>query len=197
SYRAINGNEGYEEIMIRLFRLGSKVLLSLLYIYVIFQLSIWIVIAIIVSVLIGIVNALIVKRVRYKNKDKLAKASRKINYYERTTQDFAYGKDIRLYGFKDRIEDSYNLEIKSYISIFKKIKNKEFGLALIDILFVLISDAILYYILINNVVNGLDIALFSMYLLASLALSTLLKEIGNDLTYIIGEGQYMNDYYYF
>lgn len=197
SFRPINGNEGFEGMINRLFKLGSRILLSLLYIYIITLLSYWIVIAIIISIIVSVFNAIIIKKVRYRYKDKLAKATRKIRYYERTTQDFSFGKDIRLFGFQDRVDKGYLREIKSYISVFKRIKNKEYGLAIIDILFVLISDAVLFYILITQIINGLGIAEFSMFLLASLALSTLLKEIGNDITYIIGEGQYMNDYYYF
>lgn len=197
SFRAISGNEGYESIIKKLFTLSSKLLLSFIYGYIIFQLSYWIIIAILVSVIIGIINALIVKRYNYNQKDKLAKVRRKIQHYERVTQDFSYGKDIRLYNFYDNIDKEYNFEIKSYFSVFKKIKNKEYRLGLIDLFFILITDAVMYYILITKVLNGLAIAEFTMYLLASLALTTILKEIGNDLTYIIGEGQYMNDYYHF
>ena len=194
---AVSGNEGFEEIIKRMFKFGSKALLAIIYMIIISKLSYWVILAIALSVVIGIINSLIIKKFRYKNKTELAKSRRKINYFERMTQDFSYGKDIRLYDFQDRITKSYDFEIASYISIIRKIKNKEYLLAFIDLLFVLISDAVLYYILVTKVIEGMPIAEFSMYLIASLALSTLLKVIGEDVTYIFGQGQYMNDYFEF
>jgi ABC-type multidrug transport system fused ATPase/permease subunit len=84
------------------------------------------------------------------------------------------------------------------MSIFRKVKNKEYGLAIIDAIFVLISDSLLYYFLIDKVLNqGLNIAMFSFYLLAALSLSTLFKIIVEDVVFVISKGQYLNDYFDF
>ena len=191
------GRNDFEEVIRKLFVLASKVLLSLLYIYILINLSIWIVLAIILSVVVSIISAFIVKKYRFKHKAEMTKANRKIGYFEQTMQDFSYGKDIRLYEFQDRIVNSYDFEIKSYISIFRKIKNKEYLLALVDTIFVIISDVLLYYVLITRVIDGMDIASFSLFLLAALALSTVLKGIAEDVTYLITKGQLLNDYFIF
>lgn len=198
SFHSTSGNDvGFEGSMRKLFTLGAKIFTCLIYIIIITSLSYLILIAQVISLLIAILISNAVKRYRYQKKEELANASRKIDYYSNITHDFGYGKDIRLYEFQDRIINNYDYEIKSYVSVYKKIKNKEYLLGFIDLLFVLISDAVLYYLLITKVLDGMTLANFSMYLLASIALSTLLKSVGEDISYIIGEGQYINDYYNF
>lgn len=198
SFHSTSGNDvGFEGSMRKLFTLGAKIFTCLIYIIIITSLSYLILIAQVISLLIAILISIAVKRYRYQKKEELANASRKIDYYSNITHDFGYGKDIRLYEFQDRIINNYDYEIKSYVSVYKKIKNKEYLLGFIDLLFVLISDAVLYYLLITKVLDGMTLANFSMYLLASIALSTLLKSVGEDISYIIGEGQYINDYYNF
>src|SRR5690606_23787824 len=121
----------------------------------------------------------------------------KIRYYYNTTHDFGYGKDIRIYNFKDRILDNYNQEIKSYVNVFKKIRNKEFILGFAGLLGLLISDALTYGIIIYKTLNGMSIADFSMYLVAIISLLQLLKTFTTDISYTINEGRYVHDFFEF
>lgn len=190
-------DDGFEGIMKRMFLLGGKLITLIIYIVIISRLSYLVLIALLVSVIVSIIISVLVKKFRYQKKEKLAHASRKIRYFANMTHDFTYGKDIRIFDFQNRIQQSYHHEIKSYISVYRKIKNKEYFLGFIDLLFVLVSDSLLYYVLITKVMGGMSIGLFSMYLVTVLALSTLLKVVGEDLSFIIGEGQYVHDFYTF
>lgn len=196
--RAVGGSsDGFESIMVKLFVLFSNFVSIIFYTIIILQLDVLVFLGVIVSVTVGLLTSIIVKKFQYKHKELLTHATRKLDYFTNMTHDFTYGKDIRLYQFQDRINEGYQGEIKSYLSVFKKIKNKELGLAVLDLLFVLVSDALLYYVLITRVLNGMSIADFTLYLGASLALTTLLKITSDDFAYIVGEGQYVNDYYQF
>lgn len=196
--RAVGGSsDGFESIMVKLFVLFSNFVSIIFYTIIILQLDALVFLGVIVSVTVGLLTSIIVKKFQYKHKELLTHATRKLDYFTNMTHDFTYGKDIRLYQFQDRINEGYQGEIKSYLSVFKKIKNKELGLAVLDLLFVLVSDALLYYVLITRVLNGMSIADFTLYLGASLALTTLLKITSDDFAYIVGEGQYVNDYYQF
>ncbi|HHU56258.1 MAG TPA: ABC transporter ATP-binding protein [Acholeplasmataceae bacterium] len=198
SFRATSSTDnGFEGLMRRMFLVGAKIVTCIFYIIIIVQLSYVVLVAQLISLLVSILISSAIKKYRYNRREKLANASRKIQYYSNTTHDFGYGKDIRLYDMQDTIIKSYDYEIKNYLSVFRKIKNKEYLLGIVDLIFVLISDAALYYYLITNVMGGMSIANFSMYLLAAIALSTLLKVVGGDISFIIGEGQYINDYYFF
>lgn len=192
-----SNNNGVELCIFTVYKLFAKIITIILYILIISKLSIYVLLALLVSIIVSITISIIVKKIEYKSKDKLAHANRKLSYYANITQDFSYGKDIRLYELQDKVINSYNIEIKSYISVFKKIRNKEYLLGFLDLIFVLLSDAVIYYILITKVLNDMPIADFSMYLVAIIALSTLLKETSNDISSIVGEGQYVNDYFKF
>ncbi|MDD3192112.1 MAG: ABC transporter ATP-binding protein [Bacilli bacterium] len=189
-----SSNQGLEEVLNQMFRLLAPLFTILFYIVLLSRLSGWVLLGLVASVGIGFTFSVLVKKFRYRLKEQFAQASRKIRYYSEMTHDFSFGKDIRLYQYEEKIRKNYQLEIASYVGVFKKVKNKEFRLALIELIFVLISDAVLYYILITKVLNGLSIADFSMYLLASVALSTLLKTTAENVSIILGEGQYIHDY---
>ncbi len=189
------GNRGFEVLLKILFTIFSKIVTIFLYIIIVGRLSFVVLLAVFLSVFVTAATTLLAKKFRYSKKEQLSHANRKIGYYQQITHDFSYGKDIRLFNLQDKIKTNYSNEIKSYISVFRKIKNKEYSLAFIDLLFVLIADAFLYYILITKVINGMSIDDFSMYLIAALSLSTLIKTTALDFTTIIAEGQYVNDYF--
>lgn len=190
-------NNGIEGVYRKLFSSPAVLLTTIALILFIGKLNIFI----LIGMLINLATTLLInKRVHmytYKKKQELAHAERRNNYYYRTTHDFGFGKDIRIYNFKDRIIQNYNKEIEGYVGIHKKLKNKEYKLGFIGLLTLLISDIITYGILIYKTVNGMPIADFSMYIVAITSLSLMLKTLVEDMTFIYVEGQYVNDFYEF
>lgn len=134
---------------------------------------------------------------QYGLRDKLSHEERRKDYYYNTTHDFGYGKDIRIYNFKDRILNNYSKEISNYIDIFKKIKNKEYALGFVGLLTLLISNVLTYGIIVYKTVKGMSIADFSMYIVAISNLSLLLKTFADDISLVKNEGQYVNDFFKF
>lgn len=191
------GRNDYEEVIARLFGMGTKILLTGAYGYFIVQLSPFVLLGLLVSIAFGVISSFIVKNYQFKRKQDLTKANRRIRYYEDTMADFGFGKDIRVYNFQNKIKENYDFEILSYVSVFRKIRNKEYFLGLLELIFVLISDALLYYFLITRVFDGLNIAMFSFYLLIALSLSTILKSAVEDIVFLAEKGQMLNDYFYF
>ncbi len=171
------GDDGYENMIDNVFHVFSPIITIIFYMIILFFLSYIIVIAVLVSVIIGVLISMIIQKIEYKLKDKLEHNIRKMNYFYEVTHDFSYGKDIRVYDFQDKINKGYTLEINNYIRLIKLIANKSFLFGFIEIIGLLISDFLIYYILIKSVLNGMTIDNFSMYLTASLALSTTLKQL--------------------
>lgn len=134
---------------------------------------------------------------QYGLKKELAHAERRNRYYYETTHDFSYGKDIRIYGLKHRILNNYSKEIESYVKINKLIKDKEFKLGFLGLLTLLVSEILTYGLLIHRTVNGMSIASFSMYLVAIISLSQLLKTFAEDLSFIRNESHYVYDFFEF
>jgi len=131
----------------------------------------------------------------YSKKEETSKAWRRMNYYQKTTLDFSYGKDIRIFNVRKRIMDNYQAEIDAYVGLFAKIKNREFLLGLCGIVTLLISNVLTYGILVQNVINGMPVSSFTMYTAMVVSLMNLMLTFGKDLAFLWNEGEYVHDFY--
>ena len=134
---------------------------------------------------------------RYSMRVPISHANRKKGYYQKTSYDFAAGKDIRLYNLKSRILSNYDREIESYRALMQKIADREYGLGFIGLSALLLSSALTYGILIYKTINGMSIADFTMYLTAASTLGILMKTFAENVASIYNEGQYVDDYFRF
>ena len=91
--------------------------------------------------------------------------------------------------------DNYQQEINAYVTLYGKIRNREFILGLLGIGTLLISNVLTYGVLIVEVMNGMPVRSFTMYVTMVTTLMALLLEFGNDLAFIWNEGEYVNDFY--
>ena len=131
----------------------------------------------------------------YAKKEEVSKAERRIGYYRKTTQDFSYGKDIRIFNLRKRIMDNYQKEIHAFLRLFSQIRNREYIYGLAGILTLLITNVLTYGILIHSVLNGMPVSSFTMYVTMTTSLMALMLEVGNDLAFVWNEGEYVNDFY--
>ncbi len=136
-------------------------------------------------------------RFRYEKKEEEAKWRRKVNYYSQAASDFTYGKDIRMYGMKERISENASREILGYKRLNHLLASREYHLGFVGLAAVLIGDVLIYGILVNHTINGMSIADFSMYLTAALTLSSYLKQAAEQMSFVINEGQYVYEMYCF
>ncbi len=192
-----SNDNGVEGVYHKLFEVPAIFLSILILTIFIGRLSIFILIGLLVNVGISIWIRRSVHNYQYSLKEALAHEERKKRYYFNTTHDFGYGKDIRLYQFRDQILDNYTNDVNKYIGIHKKIKNRELQLSFLDLGCLFISNGLTYGFLIYMVVNGMSIADFSMYITAVTSLSLLLNKGSEEFTFIINEGQYVHDFYEF
>lgn len=133
----------------------------------------------------------------YAQKEELSKATRRISYYKRTTQDFSYGKDIRIFNLRDRIMANYQDEINAYLVLFGKIRNREYALGFLSLFTLFITNVLTYGILIYEVLHGMPVSSFSMYVTMITTLMTSMITFGNDLAFVWNEGEYVDDFYRF
>ena len=190
-----NNANGMEGVYNRMSFLGAKVFTVIGMVLIAGALHPLLLIALVAHVLVIMWTSKLTHDYEYSKKKELSKAQRKIGYYERTTQDFSYGKDIRIFNLRKRIMDNYQQEINAYVTLYGKIRNREFLLGLLGIGTLLISNVLTYGILIVEVMNGMPVSSFTMYVAMVTTLMTLLLEFGNDLAFIWNEGEYVNDFY--
>lgn len=192
-----SNNNGIEAVYHNMFSAPADILAIFILTVFIGRISPLILIPLIASTAIKVFASRRVHTYRYSKKEEVNHAKRKKDYYYKTTHDFAFGKDIRLYNLGKRILDNYDHEINDYITLESRIKNKEFLYSLLELTFLFISDIATYGILVYKVLHGMSIADFSMYLTAVTLMSTSLKNMIEKITIILNESQYVHDYYEF
>ncbi len=198
AFNATNGNSnGVEGIYHKLFEIPRLVIIVLGMSIFIGMKSVVILIAIFIHLGVSALVSVKVQKYTYSKKEILAKGQRRSNYFARTSKDFSYGKDIRLYSLKHRITENLKKEVEGYINSFRIIKNKEFALGLLSVATLLVSDAATYGMLTLLTVKGMSIADFSMYLAAVTSLNAHSSEFTGNITFIMNELMYVRDLYRF
>lgn len=134
---------------------------------------------------------------KYEYREEFSKINRKKRYYNNISQDFQYGKDIRLYGLKDIISEKYYTEVRRYKALFAKIKNKEIILNLFSCVTMIISDIAIYSVLIINSIHGISISNVTMYFIVVNMLMFSINIFIDNISNIYGEGMFIADYFDF
>lgn len=192
-----NNNNGVEGIYHRLYEAPARLLTALLLVVTVALLSPWLLLALAVNLALSVLAVRAADRYRYRMRNELRRKGREIWYYRNRSEDFSYGKDIRIYKLRDRVEDNFRTAVSGYVACLDLCGRREFLWGLLALVGLLCTDAATYFILIRRTVSGMSIADFSMYLAAVLALGTLLKQLSADVAYLLNESLYVHDLYAF
>ncbi|HOF99502.1 MAG TPA: ABC transporter ATP-binding protein [Clostridia bacterium] len=134
---------------------------------------------------------------RFGKREQLGHAERRKDYFLRTTHDFTYGKDIRVYNLRERVIENCRREIRGYVDILSVIAKREYLWGFLGLATLLLSDAATYGLLAADVARGMSIADFSMYLAAAASLSLYLKNLSAEITTVLNEGEYVHELFRF
>ena len=170
---------GVEGMMHSVYFLMVQTILILATLTLIATLNFWLVLIIaVLSIIQFIFFSYTVKKDRREIWDKIAPISRKNYYMERTTLDFSYAKDIRLYGMKNWLSKKQHTFLKEK---HKKIsKSRDFwtyntifsnGISLIR------NITIYGYLIYSVIYNSLTIGNFTLYLSVSMTFSSSLTNL--------------------
>lgn len=192
-----NNSNGIEGLYNKLTELPGKFFALIGMVLLAGALSPILLVSLVVHVLVIMWTSKLTHDYEYSKKQELAKATRRIGYYQKTTQDFSYGKDIRIFHLRERIIENYQTEIDAYVTLFTKIRNREYVLGFIGIGTLLVSNVLTYGILIYEVLHGMPISSFTMYVAMMTSLMTMMLEFGNSLAFVWNEGEYVHDFYRF
>ncbi len=134
---------------------------------------------------------------RFSKKAELGHAQRRRNYFFNVSEDFSYGKDIRVYSLRERVINALRREITGYADVYRLIASREYALGFIGLATLALSDAATYGLLAYSVTKGMSIADFSMYIAAALSLSSALKMLSEKITLVLNEGEYVHELFTF
>lgn len=132
---------------------------------------------------------------RYAHKEEDAHCNRRIKYYYKTTHDFSFGKDIRIYNFRERIMANYQAEIESLRALIVRMARHQYLVGLTGIFTLLLTYVLMYGILIYQAINGMPISSFTMYVALINTLMASMLTFGQNVTFIQNQCQYVGDFY--
>ena len=190
-----NNAEGIEGLYNHLAKLPAMTITLIGMCVIGMTLSPFVVLALVLHVIVIMWVSAKVHDLEYAQKEDIAKASRRMRYFRNTTQDFTFGKDIRIFDLRQRILDNYKSEINAYVAVKRMLANKKFWLGGASLLTLLLTNVVMYGILIEKTYNGMPISSFTMYVALITSLMALMIEYGEYMTFIRNEGEYVNDYF--
>lgn len=189
-----SNNSGLEGTYHKIFDLGGTFISFLLFGIILFSLSPLIFLVSIFS--IGIYVHFRVYSAKYKHKrvEKLNEFSRKVNTFNREASDFRYGKDLKLYNFKEIFLNSFININKKYKSYFRKYTKPEALISPITALSIITVEALGYYYLMGNVVNNnLELADISLFVVAISLFILMVNELSLGFSFIREEMMYFSN----
>ncbi len=190
-----NNANGIEGLYNKLSQLPAKFLTLLGMVILAGALSPLLLVSLVLHVLVIMWTSKRTHDYEYSKKEQVSKANRRINYYQKTSQDFSYGKDIRIFNLRKRIMDNYQEEINAAVKLQRMIRNREYLLGLLGIATLLLTNALIYGTLVWRVLGGMPVSSFTMYVTMTTSLMALMLDFGKDLSFIWNEGEYVNDFY--
>lgn len=187
---------GIEGVCHILFSFPAKFILCIIFVGILGQMNLIIIFAILIDWISRVKIYKIFSNKMYSKRQDLGDSKRHMNYYYQISNDFNFGKDIRIFNIGKKILNDYINEIKSYINTLKKIYKIKFKLENLDIIFGMISDFIIISILILNVLcRKVSVSEFTMYITIINMLKEFLKTMSEDISTLLCELPYLDDFF--
>ena len=189
-----NNNYGVEGVYHSIFGLLGSLIAFIGYVAIVFTLSPWVLLYMLANVSLIYFMTLKVKKYEHSKKEEKSECERKARYVYTTMADFAYGKDIRIFGISKWLSSKYDDFINEYLKIFSNIQRKNFMVLVIDAFLLLIREGIIYGYLIFKVVNGgMTIDNFTMYFITIAGFAAWMETVIKDIAHIRSQNMYIND----
>jgi len=194
--RACNNNsDGIEGVMHRLLSLFGGFVVLAGTSTVITMLHPLLLVAIVLLLVINFCASSSARRLDKKIDDDLAKVRRRSNYISRIMSDFAYGKDIRLFGMRDFLLSRYGIEQEQLMEGNRKIERVWFQSKGVLAVTGLAQEVIMYlWLCVQVVYRGMSIGDFTMYSMAIRTFSGALDRIFDDISRIRQQNAVISDF---
>ncbi len=148
-------------------------------------------------VLLSSVNFFAVRhaqRYEFLHKDQEAQLQKKGRYIENTSNDWKWGKDIRLYGMSGWLLEMREMILRAETALNRKVRARYFAAGVVNALTLFVRDGLSYGYLIWSVANGaISVGNFVLYFGAITGFSGFVGRIIDDINGLNGANLQMND----
>ena len=193
-----NPHQGPGGIMEKLLTIFGSIVGVLGFGAVILSLNVWVLIGLFGSIILTYYLSLRAGKYAEKRSDELYGAYRQHDYVTRTSADFTYGKDIRMYQLGGLLKAKQQEAVGNVMAIRHAIQNKVFGAEVIIALINLVRDGLIYgYVTYSFLIGNLTAGDFFLYTSAATAVVFWLSDTMRDVSFIQVQREYVQKYQMF
>ena len=193
-----NPHRGPGGIMEKLLTIFGSIVGVLGFGAVIFSLNGWVLLGLFGSIIFTYFLSFRAGKYEEKRSDELFGAYRQHDYVTRTSADFTYGKDIRMYRLGGLLKAKQHEAIDNIMAIRRAIETKIFGNEVIIALINLLRDALIYgYVTYRFLIGNLTAGDFFLYTSAATAVVFWLSDTMRDVSFIQVQREYVQKYQMF
>jgi ABC-type multidrug transport system fused ATPase/permease subunit len=180
-----NNDEGFQGTYTLIFRLLPEIVSIIGFVIILGTFKPVIIFVAIGTAIIQYLITVHSKKMSFRERENLAEAERKANYFYEIGHDFNYGKDIRLNQMSEKLQELHKSKSSVFTLLFGKIKKHEYKMGLFDLVFSLLTNGLAYFWVITAYFQG-DITLgqLSMTIWAIIAISYKLQQAGDKIAKI-------------
>ncbi|AWZ49992.1 ABC transporter (plasmid) [Clostridiaceae bacterium 14S0207] len=196
AWKACQGGQiGIESVYNTIFNVSNNIVVTILFLYLIFNLSIGMFMIIFISFIVSYTYHFRAKKFQHDNITNISKLDRKNDYIGDLMSNFAYGKEMRIYNLKEFMANKFNKLVNDRVKVEKKIKTKFMNSNIIDSIFIFIKDGVgLVYLTYSVLNNKMSIGEFTMYFSILSYINIMSGSIIEDFAHIRAQNLYINDY---
>lgn len=193
--RATQGNEtGVELVYRNLFMMPASIISIILMLVVLAGASPLLIILPIASFLLMYYALNRSDKYAFSRREERSGAGRRIYSYNQLSQDFKYGKDIRLFSLERSIFAAYRHIADQFVSVVADIAKRRFRYQLLPICSQVLMTIFILVILLNQALAGtITVASFSVYLSAYVSVNLLLDQFAQNLIRTASEARYVKE----
>lgn len=126
--------------------------------------------------------SLLSKKYALKRNDELQEARRQADYFKKVSNDFSFGKDIRVGQLENELQKRNEIKNNYANKISKEITFFRYRVRLFDLIYILLINGFTYYLIVNAYMNNeISLAVVSMTVWTILAISLDLQSIFKDV----------------
>ncbi len=135
----------------------------------------------------ALINIFVFRRAlkyEHKHKDEYISIDNKLYYLREQCVDIANAKDIRMYSMSEWLIDMFQSFIGQRYSWYKKVEYRKYVPNVVDSLIIFLRDGLAYAYLIYQVLTGMSVGDFALYLGAIAGFSVWLSELSSNVSEI-------------
>ncbi|WP_311487927.1 ABC transporter ATP-binding protein [uncultured Helcococcus sp.] len=185
-------NIGYQNILVRTFRLLPNLILIIIFSILLLKESYIVFIVSMVSMLINLFLATKIAEYANKARPAIQDESRKYEKYKEVVEDFKYGKDIRIFSLKNRLLDNIKNFMNRLLDKQHKVDEYRFKISFLENLSIYLGQFVALLVFTYMAVNGqMTIATLIASLTILTILSNIIQAVNQDVTNVYENIQYV------